>query len=233
MNWPENTLEALFEKRYKRFFADFRLEDGTTVIAHCPNTGTMKTCLRKDARALITHVDNPKRKLQYTWQAVEMPDGWVGINTGLANRLVVEAIETDRIPELAGYAELRTEQKYGNGSRIDILLRDQDQPDCYVEVMNTTLLLDEGIAAFPDAVTTRGAKHLEELERVAAGGDRAVLFFCVQRCSAREVHPADQFDAEYGRILRRVVGNGVEVLAYRADIDAGGVTLVEALEVVL
>ena len=233
MRWPRPVHEAVFLQRYKRFLADFRLGDGTRITAHCANTGSMKTCLSDGAPSILTHHPDPKRKLAWSWQALEMPDGWVGINTALANHLVGEAIETGVAASLAGYAERVPEQKYGQGSRIDWLLRSPGRPACYVEVKNTTLLVAEGVAAFPDAVTKRGAKHLEELIAVSARGDRAVLCFCVQRVSAREVRPADAYDPGYGRLLRDAVARGVEVLAYRAEIDREGVTLTTELPVVL
>ena len=233
MQWGSSTVQATFLTRYKRFLADFRLPDGTRVTAHCANTGSMKTCLADNAPALLTRSDNPRRKLAWSWQAICLEDGWVGINTSLANRLVAEAIANDTITELGGYDEQKPEQRYGQGSRIDLLLRAGDRPDCYVEVKNTTLLLEPGVAAFPDAVTKRGAKHLEELAGVVAAGGRAVLVFCVQRTSARVVRPADQFDPEYGRLLRRVAARGVELLAYRAVIDTEGVSLRDRLPVVL
>jgi len=231
MKWPGDPIQARLIKRYKRFLADFTLEGGETVTAHCANTGSMKTCLMDDAPSILTYHDNPKRKLKYSWQALEMPDGWVGINTAMANGLVVEAISNGTVTELAGYATLKTERKYGTSSRIDILLSDSNRPDCYVEVKNATLLLEEGVVAFPDAVTTRGTKHLRELMEMVVEGHRAVLFFCVQRASASRVVPADAFDPEYGRTLREAVLAGVEVMAYQADFKEKGVDLVRSLPV--
>jgi len=233
MKWPGPVHQATLLKRYKRFLADFRLGDGEVVTAHCANTGSMKTCLTDDAPSILTRHHDPKRKLKWTWQALRMPDGWVGINTSLANALVGEAIEAGTVTELAGYETLLPERKYGQGSRIDWLLRAKGRPDCYVEVKNTTLLVGDGIAAFPDAVTKRGAKHLEELISVSESGDRAVLFFCVQRTSALEVRPADDYDPAYGRLLREAVDRGVEVIAYLAAIDLAGVSLVRRLPVEL
>ena len=231
MKWPGDPIRARLVKRYKRFLADFVLEDGQTVTAHCANTGSMKTCLADDAPSILTFHDNPKRKLKYSWHALEMPDGWVGINTAMANGLVVEAIENGTVTELAGYATLRTERKYGTSSRIDILLSDSNRPDCYVEVKNATLLLEEEVVAFPDAVTTRGLKHLRELMAMVEQGHRSVLMFCVQRASGSKVVPADAFDPEYGKTLRQAVAAGVEVLAYQADFGEEGVRLVRSLPV--
>ncbi|MDJ0836251.1 MAG: DNA/RNA nuclease SfsA [Acidobacteriota bacterium] len=231
MKWPGPVIHGKYQKRYKRFLADFLLEDGTPVTAHCANTGSMKTCRESGAPGLLTFHDDPKRKLKYSWQAVQMPDGWVGINTALANHLVVEAIQSGVVAELQNYSECKTEQKYGKASRIDILLSREDRPSCYVEVKNTTLLLADGIVGFPDAVTQRGTKHLRELQEMAGQGHRAVLFFCVQRESATRVRPADDFDPEYAQTLREAAENGVEILAYRARISEEGVSLNQALPV--
>ena len=216
MKWPGDLIEATLIKRYKRFLADFKMADGQIVTAHCANTGSMKTCLQDDALCRLTFHDDPKRKLKYSWQAIQMPDGWVGINTSLANRLTSEAISNGVIKELAGYKSLATEKKYGANSRIDILLEDPSKPPCYVEVKNVTLLLKEGVAGFPDAVTQRGAKHLKELAEMVSQGNRAVLIYCVQRESVKEVAAAEAFDPEYARILKQVKNKGVEVYAYQA-----------------
>lgn len=233
MKWSAPLVEATFLRRYKRFLADFRLADGTVVTGHCANTGSMRTCLHEGARVWLTYHDDPKRKLAYSWQAIQMPDGWVGIHTGLANHLVAEAIENGTVTELQGYGQMVREQRYGDNSRIDLLLRDAERPDCYVEVKNVTLQLDEGIAAFPDAVTKRGHKHLRELQAVAAAGSRAVLLFCVQRASATQVRPADDDDPTYGQLLRTVAKAGVEVLAYAAAFNPAGIALTHPLPVKL
>lgn len=225
MDWPGTLVHATLIKRYKRFLADFRLGSGEVVTAHCANTGSMVTCLADDAPALLTRNDDPNRKLRYTWQALELADGWVGINTGVANALVAEALAHHRIPELSGYAQILPEQRYGQNSRIDFLLRAPDRPDCHVEVKNVTLLLEPGMVGFPDAVTTRGQKHLTELTEVVAAGGRAVLLYCVQRASALRLAPAERFDPAYAQALRAAVAAGVEVLAWRARFDPSGPTL--------
>lgn len=225
MNWPGEVIEATFLRRYKRFLADFRLDNGQEVTAHCANTGSMKTCLKEGARAWITHHDDPKRKLAYSWQAIEMDDGWVGIHTGLANGLVKEAVVEGRIPELTGYGGIAAERKYGQNSRIDLLLSEPGRANCYVEVKNVTLLLGPEVVGFPDAVTARGLKHLNDLMAVVSGGNRAVLFYCVQRASAKCVRPAEAFDPDYTAALREAMAAGVEVLAYRARLTPQAVWL--------
>lgn len=231
MKWPAPVIEATLIKRYKRFLADFRLADGTVVTGHCANTGSMKTCMEDGAPCWITHHDDPKRKLKYSWQATQMPDGMVGIHTGLANHLVEEAILSGRAPELTGYASLAREKKYGTNSRIDILLEDPKRPACYVEVKNVTLLLREGVAGFPDAVTKRGTKHLAELKEIIAQGQRAVLFYCVQREAVQAVEPAEAYDPEYAAALRDTVSAGLEVMAMRAQFSPEAIQLTDRLPV--
>ncbi len=233
MKWSAPLVKGSLVKRYKRFLADFLLPDGSMVTAHCANTGSMSTCLAEDAPCLLTYHDDPKRKLKYSWQAIRMPDGWVGINTALANKLVVEAVKADVIKELAGYRALKTEKKYGANSRVDLFLSEGARDDCYVEIKNVTLLLEDGVVAFPDTVTERGNKHLHELIGVRREGYRAVLLYCVQRESARRVLPAERFDPEYTASLRTAVSKGLEVYAYQAVFRETGITLDKPLPVLL
>ncbi len=203
-------------RRYQRFLADVLLESGETVTAHCPNSGSMRGCATPGSPVLLSLSSNPKRKLAHTWELVEADGVWVGINTALPNRIVHEAIAAGEVQELAGYDAIRPEVPYGTGSRIDLLLTG-DRPPCYVEVKNVTLV-EGGRALFPDAVTTRGQKHLRELMEVVRRGERGVIFFLVQRPDAASVSPADSIDPEYGRLLRLAVAQGVEALAYRAEV---------------
>lgn len=218
-------------KRYKRFLADVALEDGSIVTAHCPNSGSMKGCATPGSRVFLSRSSNHGRKYPLTWELVEADDCWVGINTGLPNRIVREAIENRSVAELLGYDSIRPEVPYGEHSRIDLLL--EGAPGhCYVEVKNVTLV--EGKRAlFPDAVTTRGQKHLKELMRVVQEGDRGVIFFTVQRGDGESVSPADTIDPEYGRLLRLALANGVEALAYRALVTPKEIRLTERLPVIV
>lgn len=224
MLWPGTVVEARFLRRYKRFLADFELSDGSSITAHCANTGSMVTCQLAGARCLLTHHPDPKRKLKYSWQAIQMPDGWVGINTALPNHLVQEAIENDCIAEIPAGNPIRREVKISDKSRIDLVV-DHPAGPVNVEVKNVTLELAPAVAGFPDAVTARGLKHLDELVHLKQLGQRAVLFFCVQRVSAERVLPADDFDPAYGKSLRSAHQKGVEVIAYRAQIDKLGIRL--------
>ncbi|MEM6567789.1 MAG: DNA/RNA nuclease SfsA [Planctomycetota bacterium] len=204
-------------KRYKRFLTDVELDDGSILTAHCPNTGSMKGCLEPGARVALRDSEDPKRKLRHTFQTIEVGDTWVNVDTGLPNALAAEAVAAGLIEELDGYGSLRREVKYGTNSRIDLLLEDDERGRAYVEVKNTTLATGD-LALFPDAVTTRGRKHLEELARVVADGDRGVMLFCVSRDDVRRFAPADEIDPEYGRTLREVADAGVELLAYSTRV---------------
>lgn len=207
---------------------------------HCPNTGSMKNCQEPGSRVWYTLSDNPKRKYPGTWQLVEVDGRYlVGINTGLANKLVYEAINTDQVSELLGYTRIRTEVPYGEQrSRIDLLLDSPESPDvpaCYVEVKNVSLGMPGKRGVFPDAVTTRGQKHLQELMEMVRQGKRAVLFFCVQHTGIERVSPADDIDPKYGVLLREAVDAGVEVLAMGTSytLDKAELQLTYKVDVVL
>jgi len=232
MDFPTPLLKGVFLRRYKRFFADIRLESGEEVTAHTPNTGTMRTCSDPEAEAYISRSDNPKRKLQYTWELVRSGNSLVGVNTGLANRLAEEAVGAGRIPDLSGYETVRREVRYGQNSRIDLLLEGGEAPPCYLEVKNVSMGR-EGVASFPDAVSVRAAKHMGELAERVRAGDRAAVLFVVQRMDCEVFTPADDIDPTYGEALREAVGVGVQALAWRADVSPRAITLSAPLPVKL
>lgn len=241
MKFEQPLLEGRLIRRYKRFLADVRLADGSEVIAHCPNTGSMLGCQPADGRVWLSRSNNPARKLLYTWELVETAPGALAcINTARPNSQAREAIETGGIRELAGYSRCRPEVKYGEEkSRIDLLLSGHAaKPDAWVEVKNVTLG-DNGQGFFPDAVTLRGQKHLRELMAQVALGDRAVLFFVVNHTAIETVRPADHIDRHYGQLLRQACDAGVEVIAYRANLarddgsPSGEMTLTEPVPVIL
>jgi sugar fermentation stimulation protein A len=219
-------------KRYKRFLADVKLDSGDIVTAHCPNTGSMKSCFEPDSVVWLSKNDDPKRKLKWTWEFSENSIGLIGINTQRPNDIVAEAIAGGKIPSLAGYKTLRQEVKYGTNSRIDILLEDPKKGSCFVEVKNTTLLNDDAVL-FPDAVTSRGLKHLEELEKMTASGNRSVMIFLVNRPDGRFFSPADMIDPKYGAALRKAARSGVEIMAIRARSSTTEITTGESLTVKL
>ena len=217
-------------KRYKRFLADVTLESGEVVTVHCPNSGSMKGCAVPGSRVFLSRSANPTRKYPFGWELVEADGFWAGINTGLPNNLVREAIENGTVAELQGYAAIRPEVPYGEHSRSDLLLEEPGR--CFVEGKNVTLV-DGNRALFPDAVTTRGQKHLQELMRVVREGDRGVIFFTVQRGDGETVSPADAIDPEYGRLLRLAVEHGVEALAYQALVTPEEIKLIKRIPVIL
>ena len=215
--WPALYPGTLL-KRYKRFLADVHLADGQVITAHCPNSGRMQSCSESGRPVHVSRSTNPKRKLLYTWEIIDMPGSLVGVNTLVPNRLVKKAIIDHEIPELDGYESIRSEVKYGQNSRIDLLLSSPNRSHCYVEIKNCTLV-ENRLAMFPDAVTARGLKHLQELEQQIAIGQRAVMFFLIQRQDADRFRPADHIDPEYGRQLRHARQQGVEILVYDVRID--------------
>ena len=199
-------------QRYKRFLADIRLEDGRLVTAHCTNTGTMKTCWEPGDRVLVETAANPERKLKFTWLAVERAGTWVGVETGVPNRVVAEAARRDVLPGLEGLHSVRTEVRYGaENSRIDVLALDREDHQVFVEVKNTTLKARDW-ALFPDAVTERGAKHLRELRAMVREGHRAAIAFFVHREDVNRFDAAREVDPGYATELDRAAENGVLVL---------------------
>lgn len=215
--WPPLVRGTLL-KRYKRFLADVTLEDGSTVTAHCPNTGRMTDCCEPGRPVYLSVHDNPKRKYRHTWELIQMPDSLVGVNTLMPNRLVKHAVQTGQVAELGGYAKVNSEVKMGAHSRVDLMLRDDKRGTCHVEIKNCTMVKDR-IARFPDAVTTRGLKHLHELTAQLSECNRSVMFYFIQRMDAAAFRPADEVDPAYGKALRQAVARGVEILAYDVHVD--------------
>ncbi len=227
-------LEGRLIRRYKRFLADIELADGRIVTAHTPNTGSMAGLTQPGNRVWLRDSGNPKRKYPLSWILVEARPGIiVGIDTGMTNRLVREAIEEGVIDSLRGYDNIRGEVRYGRErSRIDLLLESGPKERCWVEVKNVTLV-ENGTACFPDAVTERGRKHLRELAHIVETGERGVIFFCVQRGDAERLRPADHIDPAYGETLRQVVARGVEAMAWRASVTPREIRLDTVLPVEL
>ncbi|MGD9488648.1 MAG: DNA/RNA nuclease SfsA [Calditrichaceae bacterium] len=224
MKFKDKLIEGTLIKRYKRFLADVKLKDGTFLTVHCPNSGSMKTCKEPGWKVMLSDSGNPKRKFRYTWEMVHNGICWIGINTHLANRAAVEAIQNQWIPELSGYDKLKTEVGYGKNSRIDILLENHRQL-CYVEVKNVTLVEEDGYYKFPDSVTERGRKHLYELADMVKQGHRAVMLYVIQRSDGSVFRPAAHIDTAYSESLKEVHQMGVEILAYRADVTPGKIEL--------
>ncbi len=231
MDYPDPLIHGKLVKRYKRFLTDVELDDGSIVVAHCANSGSMESVKEPGADVWISPARNPDRKLKFTWELIRVGKTLVGINTSLPNMIVSEAIESGAIEELRGYGSLRREVKYGKNSRIDILLEDESKPKCYVEVKNTTMRrnLDDGPVEFPDAVTSRGTKHLGELADMVAEGHRAVMFYLVQREDADTFTVANDIDPAYAAALTEAMKVGVEVLCYACAMSPERITVARRL----
>ncbi|SFU94280.1 DNA/RNA nuclease SfsA [Halomonas korlensis] len=227
MQYPP-LMPGILLRRYKRFFADVHLDDGREVVAHCPNTGSMRAVNVPGCRVWLAASDNPKRKLAWTWELIELPqpDGsmaMASVHTGRANRLVEEALRGRRLPGLADYATLTREAKVaGNAgqteARLDFRLDDPERESAFIEVKQVTLKEPDGHGYFPDAVSVRGRKHLLALADLAAHGHRAVLLFCVAHAGIRDVAPAAHLDPAYALALREVAALGVEMRAYGCQV---------------
>ncbi len=218
--FPEKLIRATFVRRYKRFMADFYLESGELVVAHCPNSGSMKSCLEQGAEACLSPVNNPKRKTRYTWEMIRINGQWVGINTSLPNIMASEAMRQQAIPGLEGYEDIRREVRFGD-SRFDILAQN-GQEQCYVEIKNVTLN-EAGVAMFPDSVTLRGQKHLDTLREVKSQGMRAVLLFVIQRTDVHAFAAASHIDPAYARKLEEAKDSGVEVIPWQVRVTPEGI----------
>ena len=227
-------LPATFIKRYKRFFTDIRTEQGELLTVHCPNTGSMKNCQVENSPCWYSLSDNPKRKLVGTLEIVTTSFGnLAGVNTARPNHLVRQAIEDELIPELRGYPTIRSEVRYGEEkSRIDLLLESPTE-QCYIEVKNVTLDCGDGHAQFPDAVTSRGTKHLRELMAMVAEGHRAVLLFCVQLTGVETMSIAGHIDPLYAETLSKAMDAGVEVLVWQAELSGETIRLQRPLSLTL
>jgi sugar fermentation stimulation protein A len=227
-------IEGKLIKRYKRFFLDAKLPNGDIAVAHCANTGSMSGLLDEGNPVWLTPVDDPKRKLKFSLQIIDVGTSLVGVNTMLPNHLVADAILDGTIKQLNNYSTLKKEVKYGveGKSRIDILLTDENKKPCYVEVKNVTLKVGDQ-AQFPDAVTTRGAKHLDELLAEVKKGNRAVMIYLTQREDCTSFAPAEHKDPVYSEKLRECVKQGVEAYCYSCKISPTGIIVDRELPITL
>lgn len=203
-------------KRYKRFLSDIRLDDGSIVIAHCTNSGSMKTCIEEGAEVYLSPAKDPKRKTKFTWEMIKLNGQWVGINTSHPNLIAFEAVRDGAIEQLKGYKHVQREVKTGN-SRIDIMAQN-DNETCFIEVKNVTMK-DGQYARFPDAVTTRGKKHLDELMKLKQEGIRAVMLYVIQRSDVEVFAPAHEIDPDYADTLIKAYNTGVEIIPIRVKVS--------------
>ncbi|GEO80516.1 DNA/RNA nuclease SfsA [Pararhodospirillum oryzae] len=226
MEFARPLIRGRLVQRYKRFLADVVLEEGArageTVTAHCANSGSMRTVNTPGSPVWLSPAQAPGRRLAWTWEIIQVDEAFVGVNTSTPNRVVAEAIHDGRVPALAGYARIRREVPYAGRSRIDLLLEADDRPSCYVEVKNVTMKeggAPQGVVLFPDAVTARGAKHLEDLATMVAQGARAVMVYLVQRTDGDAVGIAQSLDPAYGAGLAVALDRGVEVVCLGCAVD--------------
>lgn len=232
MEFSTSLLEGRLVKRYKRFLADIELMDGSLITAHCPNSGAMVGICDPGSRVWVSKSSNPARKLGYSWHLIEADNTLVGMDTSLPNVLVEEAILHQKIPALLGYDTLRREVKYGTNSRIDILLESPTRPPCYVEV-KIAHLKRESLALFPDCVTARGTKHLNELCHLVTQGIRAVMIYVIQREDCDGFSFADDLDPVYGKTARQVFSQGVEAYAYACQMSTKTIEITREVPLIL
>jgi sugar fermentation stimulation protein A len=236
MRFASPLIPATLIRRYKRFLADVTLGSGEEITAHVANPGAMTGLDAPGSRIWLSKSDNAKRKLPYSWELVEADFGTgpelVGVNTGHPNLLVAEALAAQAIPDLAGYTSVRRDVKYGKNSRIDFLLESEGRPSCYVEIKNVHLMRAANLAEFPDCVTARGAKHLDELSAMAAGGARAFMLFVIQIGSTERFSLARDIDPAYGAAFDRARNMGVAALAWKCAIAREGIEVAKQVPIV-
>ncbi|MEL0107668.1 MAG: DNA/RNA nuclease SfsA [Rhodospirillaceae bacterium] len=223
MKFPDPLIRGKLIKRYKRFLTDVELEDGSIVVAHCANPGSMLSVNDEGAEVWLSPARNPERKLRYTWELIRIGRSLVGINTAKPNALIEEAIQKNIITELSGYDNIRREVKYGKNSRIDLLLESPNKPPCYVEVKSVTMKRDrskKGPYEFPDAVTKRGTKHLGELSDMVKQGHRAVMMYLAQRQDGQTFTVAGDIDPDYAKALKSAIKAGVEAICYDCKLTS-------------
>lgn len=231
MDFPSPLVRGTLLKRYKRFLADVTLESGETLTAHCANPGAMTGLNMPGLPVWLSRSNDPKRKLAYSLELVELPTGIVGINTAHPNRIVAEALAARAIPQLAGYDCVRPEVRYAEKSRVDFLLTGPRLPDCYLEVKNVHLVRAAGLAEFPDSVTLRGTRHLADLSAMVAAGHRAVMLYLVQRGDCTRFSLAADIDSAYARAFAGARAAGVEALCYATVITPDAIVLGQPLPI--
>ncbi len=230
MNFPKPLIHGVLLKRYKRFLSDIKLDNGEVVIAHCTNSGSMKSCLVAEAEVYLTPVDDPKRKTKFTWEMIKIDQKWVGINTGWPNVIAYEAIKNGEIQKLSGYTYVKREVKFYD-SRFDIFCKNENEK-CFVEVKNVTYKNDD-YALFPDAVTIRGQKHIKTLIKAKKQGYRAVMLYIIQRTDVLFFGTAIDIDPDYANILKDALQNGVEIIALQVEVTPKSIKIKKELPITL
>ena len=223
MNFENNLIPGVFIKRYKRFFVDVKL-NGDTVVAHCPNTGSMLGLLKEGNKVWLTKSNNPKRKLKYTLQLIEENGVKVGVNTHLTNKIVLDALKNNYIKELFADVEVKSEVKFGDNTRFDFLITKKNYK-AFIEVKNVTLLRKKGIAEFPDSVTSRGAKHIDELIKASKKGYDIYIAYIIQREDCKKFEIAADIDPKYSKLLSKAVKKKLNILCYDCKFSSKGIKL--------
>lgn len=213
-------------KRYKRFLADIKLDNGDIITAHCTNSGSMKSCLEDNAEVYLSPVNDPKRKTKFTWEMIKIGGDWVGINTGNPNKLAFEAVKNGQIDKLRGYTEVQREVKFDD-SRFDVMAKNETET-CFIEVKNVTYK-EGNYALFPDAITSRGKKHLETLVKVKEHGMRAVMLYIIQRMDVEIFSTAKNIDPEYAKTLKKAYSKGVEIIPLQVKVTPESILFVKEL----
>lgn len=226
MKFDEPLVHGRLIKRHKRFLADVKLDSGDIITAHCTNSGSMKSCLEENAEVFLSPVNDPSRKTKFTWELIKINDGWVGINTNNPNKIAYESINNNLIPRLKGYTTVKREVKY-NDSRFDVYAEKENEK-CFIEVKNVTLKENE-FALFPDAVTSRGLKHLGTLIRAKEEGYRAVMLYIIQRMDVEIFSPAFDIDPEYSKKLQEASERGIEIIPLQVEVSPAEIKILKEL----
>ena len=227
MIFASRLIPAILIKRYKRFLVDVALPGGEVITAYCPNTGSMRSCSEPGSDVYLSRSDNQTRKYPFTLEMIRCKDAWVGVNTGLTNGIVVEALRNGEIAEIQDAENVRSEVTVSPGTRLDALVENSGGK-IFIEIKNCTMV-EDGVAMFPDAVTARGTKHLCSLATLCAEGHEGVIFYLVQRTDAVRFKPAAHIDPLYAKVLGEVLARGVKVLVYRAEVSPAGIRVVGSL----
>ena len=230
MSDPVKFIAGRLIKRYKRFFADVKIDSGEVVTAHCQNTGSMMGLLEEGNIVLLTKTDNEKRKLKFTLEVVKVQGANVGVNTHRANRIVEQGIEAKKISALGKSCHFKREVKYGKNSRIDFLITNKESKEIFLEVKNVTLSKNKNVAEFPDAITERGSKHLLELIQVVKKGKRAIMLFLIQRDDCKKFRIAEEIDLIYKENIIKAINAGVEILCYSCSFTKNNIELDKKIE---
>jgi sugar fermentation stimulation protein A len=229
MNFENKLISGLFIKRYKRFFVDIKINN-KIITAHCPNTGSMYGLLKKGNKVWVSKSNNPNRKLKYTLEIIRDKKSKVGVNTHFTNKIVLHALQNKLIKEFKNISEIKTETKFGKNTRFDFLITDKKNKS-FIEVKNVTLSRKKGLAEFPDAVTTRGLKHIKELENAGKKNYKIFIIFLIQRDDCENFTIAKDIDSEYAKALKLAVKNKLNILCYDCKFSSKGIKLNKQIKI--